>query len=177
MKGEFEMSMMGELKFFLGLQIMQLDHGIFIHQEKYIKNILKKFKMDEAKLMSIPMHPSNIICVELEGKSISENKYRGMLRSLLYLTASIPNIMFSVGLCVRFQSSPKESNITTIKKWSNFNIKGYNDTDFTIDKVERKSTSGTYQFLKNSLVSWGSRKQATIDLSTSKVEYVVVATR
>nr|KYP36832.1 hypothetical protein KK1_042020 [Cajanus cajan] len=94
MKGEFEMKMMGELIIFLRLQIMQLDHGTFIHQEKYTKNILKKFKMNEAKVMSTPMHPSNVISSNSEGKSVNEKEYRDMIGSLLYFISSRPNIVF-----------------------------------------------------------------------------------
>ena len=117
--------------------------------------------------------------------------YRGMIGSLLYLTASRPDIMYSVCLCARFQSCPKESYLSAIKRilkylkgtmdiglWypksDNFELIGFSDTDFSGCKVERKITSVTCHFLENSLVSWYSKKQNSIALSTAKVEYIVV---
>jgi len=114
MQSEFEMSMMGELGFFLGLQIKQHQNGIFISQEKYVKDILKKYKMNEAKIMVTPMHPSSSLDKDESGKYISEKEYRGMIGSLLYLTASRPDIVFVVGLCARFQTCAKESQLTAV---------------------------------------------------------------
>ncbi|WJX24693.1 hypothetical protein P8452_13775 [Trifolium repens] len=116
MQSEFEMSMIGELKLFLGLQIKQQNDGIFICQEKYIKDLLKKYKMSEAKIMTTPMHPSTNLDKDENGKHVSEKEYRGMIGSLLYLTASRPDIVFSVGLCARFQTSPRESHLTVVKR-------------------------------------------------------------
>ncbi|KAK2388390.1 putative mitochondrial protein [Trifolium repens] len=189
MQSEFEMSMMGELRFFLGLQIKQQEDGIFICQEKYIKDLLKKYKMNEAKIMSTPMHPSTSLDKDESGKNVSEKEFRGMIGSLLYLTASRPDIVFSVGLCARFQSSPKESHLIAVKrifrylvgtqnvglwykKGTHFDLQAYCDADYAGDKIERKSTSGACQFLGEALVSWCCRKQNTIALSTTEAEYV-----
>ena len=116
MKGEFEMSMMGELTFFLGLQIKQLEDEIFIHQSKYTKDLLKKFKMDESKEVSTPMSSTLKLDKDEEGKSVDQMLYRGMIGSLLYLTASRPDIMFATCLCARFQSNPKESHLIACKR-------------------------------------------------------------
>ncbi|KAK2352230.1 hypothetical protein QL285_096543 [Trifolium repens] len=192
MQSEFEMSMMGELRFFLGLQIKQLEKGIFISQEKYVKDLLKKYKMNESKIMTTPMHPSNSLDKDEKGKNVSEKEYRGMIGSLLYLTASRPDIVFSVGLCARFQSAPKESHLTAVKRifrylvgtpdtglWykknSHFDLKAYCDADYAGDKIERKSTSEACQFLGEALISWSCRKQNTIALSTTEAEYVSAA--
>ena len=88
MKCEFGMSMMSELKFFLGLQIIQKDDGIFIHQEKFTKDLLKRFKIDEARSMATLLHPSTVIDKDKKGNYTPEKEYRGMIGSLLYLTAS-----------------------------------------------------------------------------------------
>ncbi|RVW33262.1 Retrovirus-related Pol polyprotein from transposon RE1 [Vitis vinifera] len=109
---EFEMSMMGELNFFLGLQIKQLKEGTFINQAKYIRDLLKRFNMEEAKTMKTPMSSSIKLDKDEKGKSIDSTMYRGMIGSLLYLTASRPDIMYSVCLCARFQSCPKESHLS-----------------------------------------------------------------
>ena len=95
MHSEFEMSMMGELNFFLGLQMKQLKEGTFINQAKYIKDLLKRFNMEEAKVMKTPMSSSIKLDMDEKGKSIDSTMYRGMIGSLLYLTASRPDIMYS----------------------------------------------------------------------------------
>ena len=102
MQGKFEISMIGELKYFLGLQIKQQKDGIFIHQEKYAKDLLKRFDMDNAKSISTPMHPSQVLEANEDGHKVSDKLYRGMIDSLLYLTASRPNIQSSIGICARF---------------------------------------------------------------------------
>ena len=102
MQGEFEMSMMGELTFFLGLQIKQLKNGIFISQSKYCKELLKRFDMENCKEIATPMGASTYLDKDESGKAVELTKYRGMIGSLLYLTASRPDIIFSVCLCAKF---------------------------------------------------------------------------
>ena len=189
MQEEFEMSMMGELNFFLGLQIKQAKDGIFISQTKYCKELLKRFGMDKAKAVATPISTSCYLDKDEGGKSVEITKYRGIIGSLLYLTASRPDIMFSVCLCARFQSNPKETHMVAAKrimkylsgttdmglwypKGSSCNLVGYSDSDFAGCKVDRKSTSGTCHLLGNSLVSWASKKQSSVALSTAEAEYV-----
>ena len=99
MQAEFEMSMMGELNFFLGLQIKQKRDGIFISQTKYLKELLKKFGMDQCKSSNTPMSSTTLLDADIKGKDYDIKRYRGMIGSLLYLTASRPDIQFSGG-CV-----------------------------------------------------------------------------
>ena len=189
MQSEFEMSMMGELRYFLGLQIHQTKNGIFINQSKYCKELLKKFGMQNAKEISTPMSTSCYLDKDEDGKSVEESKYRGMVGSLLYLTASRPDIMFSVCMCARFQANPKESHLSAVKrimryligtqnmglwypKGTDCTLVGYSDSDFAGCKMDRKSTSGTCHLLGNALVSWHSKKQASVALSTTEAEYV-----
>jgi len=115
MSSEFEISMMGELNFFLGLQIKQTSNCTLIHQQKYIKELLKKFGMDSSKPIDTPISPSTKLMIDNGSPSVDEKLYRGMIGSLLYLTASRPNIVFSVGLCAHFQSNPKETHLTAVK--------------------------------------------------------------
>ena len=96
------MSMMGELKFFIGLQIKQLKEEILIHQEKYVKDVLRKFDMDKAKSISTSMHPSQVLEADEDGEKVSEKLYRGMVGSLVYLTTSRPDLQLSAGICARF---------------------------------------------------------------------------
>ena len=190
MQREFEMSMMGELKFFLGLQVKQTKEGIYIHQQKYTKELLKKFKMDNSKPMKTLMHSSGAsLCKDESGKPVDNTVYRGMIGSLLYLTASRPDIMCSIYLCARFQSDPRDSHLQVVKrilrylvgttnlslfykKNQDFRLSGFCDADYAGDRVERKSTSGGCHFLGSSLTSWASKKKNSISLSTTEAEYV-----
>jgi hypothetical protein len=170
MQNEFVMSMMGELKFLLGLQIKQTKEGIFLNQSKYVIDLLKRFGLANAKAYGTPMSPSTKLDKDEKGKPVDVKLYRGMIGSLLYLTASRPDIMFSVCLCARFQSSPKESHLIAVKRifryllgtidlglWypksNSFDLISYTDADFAGCKIDRKSTSGTCHFLGHSLVS------------------------
>ncbi|GJT97520.1 retrovirus-related pol polyprotein from transposon TNT 1-94 [Tanacetum coccineum] len=116
MHDEFEMSMMGELNFFLGLQIKQMEDGIFFNQSKYIKEMLKKFGLEESKPMKTPMSSDTKLTKDEECESVDNTKYRGMIGSLLYLMASRLDIMFSVCLCARFQEAPKTSHLEAVKR-------------------------------------------------------------
>jgi hypothetical protein len=107
MTKRFEMSMMGELRFFLGFQVKQMKEGTFICQTKYVKDMLKKFDMADAKPIKTPMALNGHLDLNEEGKSVDQKVYRSMIVSLLYLCASRPDIMLSVCMCARFQANPK----------------------------------------------------------------------
>nr|GFA36949.1 retrovirus-related Pol polyprotein from transposon TNT 1-94 [Tanacetum cinerariifolium] len=116
MHDEFEMSMIWELNFFLGLQIKQIEDGIFFNQSKYIKEMLKKFGLEDSKPMRTPISRETKLTKDVEGESVDNTKYRGMIGSLLYLKASRLDIMFSVCLCARFQEDPKTSHLEAVKR-------------------------------------------------------------
>ncbi|GKA22000.1 retrovirus-related pol polyprotein from transposon TNT 1-94 [Tanacetum coccineum] len=184
MHDEFEMSMMGELNFFLGLQIKQMEDGIFFNQSKYIKEMLKKFGLEESKPMKTPMSSNTKLTKDEECELVDSTKYRGMIGSLLYLTASRPDIMFSVCLCARFQEAPKTSHLEAVKRIFRY-IKGtthlglwypkgtdietvvYAEFDHAGDYVDRKSTSGICTFVGCFLTSWFSKKQTALAISTT----------
>jgi hypothetical protein len=105
----FEMSMMGELQFFLVLQTKQSKEGIFVHQSKYTKDILRKFKMEDSKDMTTLMSTTTTLDVDEEGEHRDQKEYWSMIGSLLYPTATRPDIQFSVCLCAHFQASPRMS--------------------------------------------------------------------
>jgi hypothetical protein len=107
MKKRFEMSMMGELKFFLGFQIKQANEGTFICQTKCTSDVLKKFDMDKAKPIKTPMPTNGHLDLNEEGKFVDQKVYRSMINSLFYLCASRTDIMHSVCMCARFQANPK----------------------------------------------------------------------
>ncbi|KAI3685467.1 hypothetical protein L6452_34711 [Arctium lappa] len=189
MKSQYEMSMMGELTFFLGLQVKQSSEGIFINQSKYIRDLLKKFNFENSSPMKTPMAPPLKLHADPDGVSVDITSYRGMIGSLLYLTASRPDIMFATCLCARYQVNPKESHLAAVKRifrylkgtmnlglWypkdSGFDLMGYSDSDFAGSKIDRKSTTGSCQLLGGKLVSWSSKKQNSVSTSTAEAEYV-----
>jgi hypothetical protein len=189
MADRFEMSMMGELKYFIGFQIKQLEDGMFISQTKYTHDLLKKFDMDKAKPINTPMGTNGHLDLDMGGKSVDQKSYRSMIGSLLYLCASRTDIMLSVCLCAKFQAPAKECHLRAVKrimryliltpylglwypKGAHIELIGYSDADYAGCKVDRKSTSGTCQFLGRSLVCWSSKKQNSVVLSTAKAEYV-----
>ena len=116
MTKRFEMSMMGELTFFLGFQIKQLKDGTFISQTKYIKDMLKKFDMENTKPIKTPMPTNGHLDLNEDGKAVDQKVYRSMIGSLLYLCASRPDIMLSVHMCARFQANPKECHLMAVKR-------------------------------------------------------------
>ena len=116
MTKRFEMSMMGELKFFLGFQIKQVKDGTFISQTKYTHDMLKKFYMVNTKTIKTPKPTNGHLDLNDEGKAVDTKLYRSMIGSLLYLCASRPDIMLSMCMCARFQANPKECHLVAVKR-------------------------------------------------------------
>ena len=189
MKKEFEMSMVGELTFFLGLQVKQKKEGIFVSQEKYARNIVKKFGLDSKKHASTPMSSSTKLNVDSSRVEVSPTLYRSIIGSLLYLTDSRLDIAFSVGVCARYQAALKESHLTAVKRiiryingtsdyglWyskdSNACLAGYSDADWVGSVDDRKSTSGGCFYPGNNLVLWINKKQNSMFLSAAEAEYI-----
>ncbi|WVZ21878.1 hypothetical protein V8G54_000422 [Vigna mungo] len=153
---EFKMSMMGELTYFLGLQVKQVRNGIFIHQSKYCTDLLKKFKMLDGKEAATPMTTNCYLDLDEAGKNVDQKMYRGfsvVKRILKYLKGTK-----TVSL-----SYPNETNVF---------LEGYSDFDFGGCKLDRKSTSGTCHLLGSSLVSWHSKKQVWVALSATDAGYI-----
>ena len=121
MKREFEISMIGELNYFLRLQVKQRKDGIFISQEKYAKNLVKRFGLNSKKHISTPMSSLAKLSLDAAGMDVDPTLYRSMIGSVLYLTTSRPDITFSVGVCARFQAAPKESYLTVVKRIIHYN--------------------------------------------------------
>jgi hypothetical protein len=116
MSKEFEMSMIGELSFFLGLQIKQLKDEIFISQSKYLKDMLKKFGLENAKSIKTPMATNDYLDLDEGGTMVDQKLFRSIIGSLLYITVSKPDVMFSVYMCARFQASPREIYLKAAKR-------------------------------------------------------------
>ncbi|GJV19562.1 putative ribonuclease H-like domain-containing protein [Tanacetum coccineum] len=192
MHKKFQMSSMGELTFFLGLQVMQRDDGIFISQDKYVADILKKFDFVTMKTASTPIETHKALLKDEEAKDVIDHLYRSMIRSLMYLTASRPGIMFVVSTCARFQVTPKVSHLHAVKRIfrylkgqpklglcyprdSSFDLETFSDTDYAGASLDRKSTTGGCQFLGKRLISWQCKKQTIVANSTMEAEYVAAA--
>ncbi|GJZ24798.1 hypothetical protein Tco_0562257 [Tanacetum coccineum] len=151
--------------------------------------MLKKFGLEYSKPMKTPMSTETKLTRDEEGESVDNTKYRGMIGSLLYLTASRPIIMFSVCLCARFQEDPKTSHLEAVTRIFRY-IKGtrhlglwypkgsdietivYADSNHAGDYVDRKSTSGVCTFMGCCLTSWFLKKQIALAISTTEAEYV-----
>jgi hypothetical protein len=189
MMQKFEMSMMGELNYFLGFQVKQIKEVTFMSQTKNTQDLLKRFGMKDAKPTKMPMGTDKHLDLDKGGKSVDQKAYQSMIGSLLYLCASRQDIMLSVCMCARFQSDPRECHLVAVKRilrylvhtpcfgiWypmgSTFDLIRYLDSDYVGCKVNRKSTLGTCQFLRRSLVSWSSKKQTSVAISTAEAEYV-----
>ncbi|GJY79285.1 retrovirus-related pol polyprotein from transposon TNT 1-94 [Tanacetum coccineum] len=165
MHDEFEMSMMGELNFFLGLQIKQMEDGIFFNQSKYIKEMLKTFSLEDSKPMKTPMSSDTKLMKDEECESVDSTKYRGMICSLLYLEAVKRIFRYIKGITHLGLWYPKGTGIETIV---------YAEYDHAGDYVDRKSTSSISTFVGCCLISWLSKKQTALAISTTEVKYVSV---
>jgi hypothetical protein len=110
MEKEFQMSMMGELTFFLGIQVNQTKQGTFVYQAKYMKDLMKKFNMEEHKPVSTLMSTTTSLGSDEDGVVVDQREYRSVISSLLYLTMTRSDIQFVVCLCARFQASPRSSH-------------------------------------------------------------------
>jgi len=148
--------------------------------------------MESTKPIDTPISPSIRLVMDDGSPSVEEKSYSGMIGSLLYLTANRPDIVFSIGLCARFQSKLKETDLKAVKQifrylkhtpdlasWysrgCNFDLVGYADANYAGFLVDRKSTSGTAHFLGPCLVSWATKKQHTVAMSIAETEYVAAA--
>ncbi|GJZ22579.1 retrovirus-related pol polyprotein from transposon TNT 1-94 [Tanacetum coccineum] len=159
MHEKFQMSSMGELTFFLGLQVKQKKDGIFISQDKYVEEILKKFGFTDVKTASTPMETQKPLLKDKDGEEVDVHMYRSMIGSLMYLTSSRPDIMFVVCACARYQVDPKVSHLHAVKRifrylkgqpklglWypkdSHFDLVAYTNSDYARASLDRKSTTG-----------------------------------
>ncbi|GJR94605.1 putative ribonuclease H-like domain-containing protein [Tanacetum coccineum] len=189
MHEKFQKSSMGELTFFLGLQVQQKKDGLFISQDKYVGEILKKFRFAEVKTASTPIETQKPLLKDEDGEEVDVHMYRSMIGSLMYLTSSRPDIMFVVCACARYQVNPKVSHLYAVKRifrylkgqpklglWylkdSPFDLVACTDSDYARESLDRKSTTGGCQFLRSRLISWQCKKQTVVANSTTKAEYV-----
>ncbi|GJW13741.1 putative ribonuclease H-like domain-containing protein [Tanacetum coccineum] len=189
MHSRFQMSSMGELTFFLGLQVKQKENGIFISQDKYVGEILKKYDLLSIRSASTPMETQKALTKDEDGEDVDVHLYRSMIGSLMYLTSSRPDIMFSLCACSRFQVQPQVSHLYAVKRifrylkgqpklglWypkdSPLILEAFSDSDYAGASLDRKSTTGGCQFIGSRLISWQCKKQTVVANSTTEAEYI-----
>ncbi|GJY08828.1 retrovirus-related pol polyprotein from transposon TNT 1-94 [Tanacetum coccineum] len=192
MSSKFQMSMMGQMSFFLGLQVSQNPRGIFINQSKFALKILKKFGMDSCDPVDTPMVDRLKLDEDPLGILVDQTRFRSMVGSLMYLTASRPDLVFAVCMCARYQASPTKKHLEALKRvfrylrgtinWGLWYPKdtamaltAYADADHAGCQDTRRSTSGSAQFLGDKLVSWSSKKQKSTAISTTEAEYIAMS--
>ncbi|GJX10771.1 putative ribonuclease H-like domain-containing protein [Tanacetum coccineum] len=192
MHKRFQMSSIGELTFFLGLQVKQKNDGIFISQDTYVGEIMKKFGFSSIRTANTPMETNKALAKDKEGKDVDVHLYWLMIGSLMYLTSSRPDIMLSVCACLRFQVQPKVSYMFAVKRifrylkgrpklglWypkvSPFILKAFSDSYYAGASLDKKSTTGGCQFLGSRLISWQCKKQNVVANSTTEAEYIAAS--
>ncbi|GJS34926.1 copia protein [Tanacetum coccineum] len=171
MCSNFKMSMMGKMSFFLELQISKSPRGIFLNQSKYALEIIKKYRMESTDPVDTPMVEKSKLDVDPQGKEVDPTRYRRMIGSLMYLTSSRPDLLFVVCMCARGTINmglwySKDSCIA---------LTDFTGVDHACCQDTRRSTSGSMQLLGNRLVSWSSKKQKSMDISSTKAEYIALS--
>ena len=192
MKNEFKICDLGEMKYFIGMEIYQSKDGIFICQKKYAEDILKKFKMEKCKPIATPLEANLKLSKEDGYASTDEKQFRSLVGSLLYLTATRPDLMYAASLLSRFMQSPSEAHFAAGKRILRYlrgtadygifyksnsteDLKGYTDSDWAGSVDDMKSTSGYTFFIGSGAISWNSRKQETVAQSTAEAEYIAAS--
>ena len=197
LSSQFQMKDMGELHYCLGITIEQdkAERSIGLHQKQYLLKMLKKFKLEDAKPVSTPADPNVKLCKD-DGvsKSVDSSKYQSMVGSLLYAAiATRPDISQAVAVVSKYNSNPSEAHLTAVKRILRYlkgtlditlkyrksdqgEVLGYSDADYAGDVDDRHSTTGNLFLMSGALISWFSKKQPIVTLSTAEAEYVALST-
>nr|KYP69898.1 Retrovirus-related Pol polyprotein from transposon TNT 1-94 [Cajanus cajan] len=192
MMTEFDMSDLGKMRYFHGVEVMQNSSGIFICQRKYAQEVLLRFGMENCNEVKNPIVPGTRLSKNDAGTKVDATLFKQVVGSLMYLTTTQPYLMYGVSLISRFMSSPIESHWfaakrilrylkgTTelgiyYKKGENAKIVAYSNNDFAGDIDDRRSTSGFVFLFGSGAISWSSKKQPVVTLSTTEAEYITTA--
>ena len=190
---EFDMTDLGKMRYFLGVEVMQKSDGIFISQKKYVMEVLERFGMDKSNSVLNPMVPGEKLQKDQDGMKIDSTYYKQIVGSLMYLTATRPDVMFAVSLISRYMEHPTKLHLQAAtkilrylrgtadygvfyKKGGNEELVAYTDSDYAGDLDDRKSTSGYVFLLSSAAISWLSKKQPVVSLSTTEAEFIAAST-
>jgi hypothetical protein len=191
---EFEMTDLGKMIYFLGIKVTQSVGGIFIYQKKYACEVLERFKMDDCNPMQVPIIPGTKLTRDGEGEKIDSTYYKQMIGSLMYMTATRPDLTYVVSLISRFMEAPTELHYQVVrkilrylkgtldyglfykkKKSERHKLVGFSDSDYAGDVDDRKNTSGYVFLLNGATISLSSKKQTIVTLSTTEAEFIAAA--
>ncbi|CAL2276266.1 unnamed protein product [Prunus armeniaca] len=192
MMNEFDMSDLGRMRYFLGIEVLQRDDGIFICQKKYAMEVLRRFGMEESNSVLNPVVPGFKVCKDADGVKVDATFFKQVVGSLMYLTATRPDLMFVVSLISRYMGQPTELHLQAAKralrylkgttdfgifykKGGSENLVAYANSDYDGDLEDRKSTSGYVFLMSSGAVSWSSKKQPIVTLSTTEAEFVAAS--
>lgn len=192
MMREFDMSDLGCMSYFLGIEVLQKKEGIFICQRRYAEEVLRRFGMLESNYVNNPTVPGMQINSDAEGEPVDETYYKQIVGSLMYLTSTRPDLMYATSLLSRYMAKPTELHLQVAKRVLRYlkgtmnmrifykmssqdkELKAYTDNDYAGDAEDRKSTSGYTFLLSSGAVAWSSKKQPIVTLSTTEAEFVAV---
>ncbi|GKA37146.1 retrovirus-related pol polyprotein from transposon TNT 1-94 [Tanacetum coccineum] len=193
MKSEFEMSDMGEMRFFLGVEVIQSEDGIHLNQRKYAREILERFNMEDCNSVRSPMVPGcKLVKDDLSG-FVDATMYKQMVGCIMYLAATRPDIMYVAGQLCRYMETPTKQHMAAMKRLFRYiqgtrelgifyrkggsdQLVAYSDSDYAGDHDNRRSTSGYVCFLSGAAIAWSSKQQPIVTLSTTEAEFVAATT-
>ena len=192
MMKEFDMTDLGKMRFFLGIEALQQRDGIYICQRKYATEVLKRFGMEDCKAVMSPMVPGYKAGQNEDSNRVDETYYKQMVGSLMYITTTRPDVMFAASFISRFMAKPKEIHLQAAKrvlrylkgtvdygifykKSGNQKLIAFTDSDYAGDIDDRRSTSGYVFLLSGGAISWSSKKQPIVTLSSTEAEFVAAA--
>ncbi|GAA0175604.1 transmembrane signal receptor [Lithospermum erythrorhizon] len=194
MMENFEMTDLGCMSYFLGIETIRGNEGIFICQRKYAEEVLNRFGMIDCNSVSRPIVPSTKLNKDPDGELVDETYFKQMVGSLMYLTATRPDLVYAVSLLSRYMVRPTTMHLQVAKRILRYlkgtqelgiyyqkgeqgnDLQAYTDSDYAGDTDDRKSTSGYVFLLSSGAVAWSSKKQPIVTLSTTKAEFIAAAT-
>jgi hypothetical protein len=192
---EFEMTDLGHMSYFLGIEFLKTDKGILMHQSRYASEILKKFEMDQCNSALSPAEPRQQLSSCTEEKDVDSTYYRKIIGSLRYLCNTRPDLAYSVGIVSRFMEKPKSSHLMAVKRILGYvrgtidygimftgaergkecKLMGYTDSNWCGDVEDRKSTAGYMFYYGEAPISWCSKKEPVVALSSCEAEYIAAS--
>lgn len=189
MKKNFDMTDLGKMSYFLGVEVLQRAEGIYICQRKFAREVLERFEMGTSNGVRIPIAPGVKLSKKGGGAALDTTLYKQMIGSLMYLTVTRPDLSFVVGLASRYMEAPTEAHFQVVKRVLRYvkdtvelgilykregksSLQAYTDSDYAGDLDDRKSTSGFVFLIAGGAVSWCSKKQPIVALSTTEAEYI-----